>query len=437
MSLEDQPRRPLYAPPRRLPRPRRARPPMRYAIFSPHWLLILSLATALGAWLGQPLLMLGGLFGLLIAGAEQLWMRECLTGLEYERSLSTASAKWGDEVTLTLRIANRKLLPLTWLQTEDRVPTALPISRARVVDSRDGPVSYLRNLLPMLPYEQLIRSYAITCRRRGLFEFGPGAVQSGDLLGFASRTLRVPHVDQLIVYPKLFELEFPPLLSRRIVGLRSANRLILTDPSRTIGLRSYQAGDPLRHVEWRASARSRDLQVRVFEPTTDLTTAIFLNLRMPTFSWANEDTPALEFCISLAASLARWSLERKYPAGVFGNGARGEGGALRVPASGDPGQLQRILEALALAEPYGQAGVAEVLLSEAPSLPFEASVVLITAMFDHRLMTAIEEVRRRRPVTVWFVKTRPGQAPELPGVSVVTIEYDDYWEQLDRVQLAA
>ena len=411
---------------------------MRYAILSPYWLMVLALAAGLGAWLSQPLLMLGGLFGLLVAGAEQLWTRHCLTGLEYERSLSAGSAAWGDEVTLTVRIANRKLLPLTWLQTEDRVPTRLPISRARVVDGREGPVAYLRNLLPMLPYEQLVRSYAVTCRRRGLFEFGPGLVQSGDLLGYTSRDFRVPAVDRLIVYPKLFELDFPVPLSRRIVGMRSANRVILTDPSRTIGVRPYQMGDPLRHVEWRATARGRDLQVRVFEPTTDLTMAIFLNLRIPTFRWSTEDdAPELEFCISLAASLARWSLDHKYPAGVFGNGARGEGGALRIPASRDPGQLQRILEGLALAEPHGHASAAEVLLSEAPALPFEASVVLITTMFDSRLLAAIEEVRRRRSVTVWFVKTRPGAAPQMPGVNLVTIEYDDYWEQLDRVQLAA
>lgn len=437
MGLEDQPRRPLYAPPPRLPRPRVPRQPLRYAIFSPYWLAILAFAAGLGAWLGQPLLMLGGLFGLLVAGAEQLWLRECLKGLEYERRLSANSAAWGEEVSLTLRIANRKLLPLTWVQTEDKVPTKLPISRARVVDSLEGPVAYLRNLLPMLPYEQLIRTYAVTCRRRGLFEFGPGSVQSGDLLGYASRTLRVPKVDHLIVYPKVFDLEFPAPLSRRIVGMRTANRVILTDPSRTIGVRGYQSGDPLRHVAWRASARSPDLQVRVFEPTTDLTMAIFLNLRVPTFSWTSEDAPELEFCISLAASLARWCLDRKYPSGVFGNGARGEGGALRVPPSGDAGQLQRILEALALVEPHGYAGVAEVLLQEAPSLPFEASVMLITAMFDYRLLAAIEEVRRKRPVTVWFVKTRPGDAPNIPGVEVVTLEYDDYWEQVDHVQLAA
>lgn len=436
MSLEDDRPRPLFAPPRPAPR-RKPREPLRYAILSPYWLAILAAAAALGAWLGQPLLMLAGLFGLLIAVAEQIWTRYCLTGLEYERGLSASSASWGEEVTLTVRIANRKILPLTWLQTEDRVPSKLTIARARVVDTNEGPAAYLRNLLPMLPYEQIVRRYTIACRRRGLFEFGPGSLQTGDLLGYAQRTVRIPQVHRLLIYPKLFELDFPPLASRRIVGARSANRPILTDPSRTVGVRGYQPGDPLRHVEWRATARSRDLLVRVFEPSTDLAMAIFLNLKVPTFSWTAEEEPELEFSISLAASLARWSLERKYPAGVFGNGARGETGALRVPVSRHPGQLQRILEALALATLYGQRNIGEIMLGEAPNLPFETSVVLITAAFDQRLLTAIEEVRRRRPVTVWYVKTRPEAVPQLPGVDLVTIEFDDYWEQQDYVHLAA
>jgi uncharacterized protein (DUF58 family) len=244
-------------------------------------------------------------------------------------------------------------------------------------------------------------------------------------------------VHQLLVYPKLFELDFPPIASRRIIGARTANRAILTDPSRTIGVRSYQPGDPLRHVEWRATARSQDMLVRVFEPTTDLALAIFINLRVPTFSWTAEDEPELEFAISLAASLARWALERKYPAGVFGNGTRGENGGLRVPVSSHPGQLQHILEALALASLYGQRHIAEVMIGEAAGLPFESSTVLITASFDERLLAAIEEVRRRRPITVWYVKTRPESEPRLPGVNLVTIDFDDYWEQQDYVHLAA
>jgi uncharacterized protein (DUF58 family) len=402
-----------------------------------YWVIILLAAVGLGVWRGQPLLTLGGLFGLLIAGAEILWDRYCLTGLEYERKLSASRAVWGDDVTLSVRLANRKILPLTWLKTEELVPLRLPMPHARVVDDPEERRAYLRHLLPMLPYEQVIRRYTVSCRRRGLFQFGPARLESGDLLGWTVRELKFPRVSHLLVYPKLFELDMPVPLSRRIIGEQAARRVILTDPSRTVGVRSYQPGDPLHYIEWRASARSRELLVRVFEPTTDLALAIFLNFRVPSLTWISDGTQELEFCISLAASVARWSLDRKYPAGMFGNGSCGEEGALRIPVSSDPEQLTRILEALALAGHHPGAGIAEVLLSEVPRLPFEASAVLITAGFDYGLLAAIDRVRRQRPLTVLFVKTTPAEPPSISGMQLVTIEYDDYWEQQDHVQLAA
>ncbi len=401
------------------------------------WMVILVLAAGVGIGLGQPLLTLAGLFGLILGGAEMLWDRYCLSGLEYDRGLSAPKAAWGEEITLSLRIANRKLLPLTWLKSEELVPLRLPMPNARIIDDPSGRWGYLRNLLPMLPYEQIVRRYTVACRRRGLFQFGPSSLESGDLLGWTSRRVHFPESDWLLIYPKVFELDLPLPASRRIVGMQSVDRIILTDPSRTIGVRSYQPGDPLKHVEWRATARAQELLVRVFEPTTDLALAIFLNFRVPAITWVSEGMQELEFCISLAASLARWGLEHKYPVGMFGDGACGEGGALRVPVSEDPNQLHRILESLALASPHADSRIGEVLLRESAGLPLEASVVVITAGFDQRLLAAIDSVRRKRPVTVWFVKTSPVTAPRLEGVPVLTIEYDPYWEQQDHVQLAA
>ncbi|MBV8083821.1 MAG: DUF58 domain-containing protein [Chloroflexi bacterium] len=407
-------------------------------IVSRYWMAILAVAAGLGLAAGQPLLALAGLFGLLVGGAEWLWTRHCLTGLDYSHSLSASHAAWGEEVTFTIRLANRKLLPLTWVRAEERVPAALPISHAQQVEGANGVRrAFIRNLLAMLPYEQVVRRYAVPCRRRGLFEFGPAKIESGDLLGYQTRGFVHTGVHKLIVYPKLLELEVPAPLSKRIVGQQAVNRVILTDPSRTIGVRSYQAGDPLRHVEWRASARQRELLVRVFEPSTELALAIFVNFRVPSFGWVNEEPPALEFAISLAASLARWGLERKYPVGLFGNGSCGEGGAVRLPVSGDPRQLQRIMEVLAMASTSYQAGVADVLLKEASQLPFEASVVLISGTFDARLLAAIDEVRRRRPLTVWYVKGSDSPDLHLPGINIVTVAYDDFWERLDQLQLAA
>ena len=150
----------------------------------------------------------------------------------------------------------------------------------------------------------------------------------------------------------------PNLRSVRLVGPQRVDRVILTDPSRTVGVRQYQPGDPLRHVEWRASARAQQLLVRMFEPTTDPATAIFLNSEVPVADWDFYDPPELEFCVSLAASLAKWMLDRGYPVGLYGNGEPTGETAVRLPASGHPDQLRCVLELLALATPLGPCAAA-------------------------------------------------------------------------------
>lgn len=403
------------------------------------WTVSLAAAALAGAWFSQPLLTFAAVLGLLVAGAEVLWTRYCLSGVDYERRLGASRTAWGEDVWLTVRLTNRKLLPLTWLQVEDQVPARLDIERATVTHGPRQSLAYLSSLLSMLPYEQVVRRYRVRCRQRGLFEFGPSRLVSGDLLARTSRSTRNEKVDRLIIYPKMLDLVMTPPRSRRMVGLQAADRLIVTDPSRTVGVRSYHAGDPLRHVEWRASARSKELLVRVFEPTTDLALAVFLDFLVPGFGAENLYPDQLEFAISLAASLARWALDRRFRVGLVGNGTGLGPHGVRVPVGHGPEQLVRVLEALALATPFAwqRTPIARLLASEAPRLPYETSVAVVTARLDHELLAAAAAVSRRRAVTLLHV--RPSGSPEVrvTGLDIVTVPYEPGWDELGRLSLAA
>jgi uncharacterized protein (DUF58 family) len=279
----------------------------------------------------------------------------------------------------------------------------------------------------------------VRCRQRGLFEFGPSRLVSGDLLARSSRSTRSDTVDRLIIYPKLLDLDVAPPRSRRMVGRHAADRLIVTDPSRTVGVRRYQAGDPLRHIEWRASARSSELLVRVFEPTTDLALAVFLDFLVPGFGTDNLYPDQLEFAISVAASLARWALDRRLRVGLVGNGTGLGPNGVRVPVGDGPDQLLRILETLALATPFAwqRTPVGRLLAAEAPGMPYETSVAVVTAKLDDEVVAAATAVGRRRPVTVLHV--RPPGSPEvrIAGLDVVTVPYEPGWHELERLSLAA
>jgi len=80
--------------------------------------------------------------------------------------------------------------------------------------------------------------------------------------------------------------------------------------------------------------------------------------------------------------------------------------------------------------------MSQLLLKESARLPFEISILLITADWDADLLAAVREVRRRRPVTVLFVQTAHSAA-EAEGADAIHVPYAEGWQALERLQLAA
>src|ERR1041384_5827228 len=97
----------------------------RYAMFNRNTIGSLILLLLLAIIARQGLLVLLLTLVLLATGMAALWSRWALRRVFYDRQLSHTRAFVGDEVELTIRIENRKLLPLPSLQVRERVSTAL------------------------------------------------------------------------------------------------------------------------------------------------------------------------------------------------------------------------------------------------------------------------------------------------------------------------
>ena len=104
-------------------------------------------------------------------------------------------------------------------------------------------------------YERVTRHYRVTGVQRGAWAFGPARLLSGDMFGFADREATLPEIDTLLVYPRLVPLIALGLPSDRPFGDFRAMRRLAEDPLRLNGTRDYVAGDSMRHVHWKASAR--------------------------------------------------------------------------------------------------------------------------------------------------------------------------------------
>jgi len=312
-----------------------------------NWPGLLAMAgiLVLAAWNGQaPIVVLTSLL-LSSAGLAKLWSRLSLSRLSCRRQLSERRVFPGETIRVKLQVANRKPLPLPWIQVDDEIPQALSGAPA-LPGEKPGFVS-IRRSAAMLWYSSVKWKYELPCLKRGFYPLGPALIRSGDIFGLYSRSLRTTVEDAIIVYPKLLPVGFLRIPSQQPMGgSRSAYRLF-QDPTRPVGVRDYQHGDSLRHVHWKASARLQSLQVKVFEPTTTFEVAVFLSVDSfkGNGSFNEED---FELGISVAASLAHHVVEQGTPAGVFVNTrAVDSGQAVSLAPSSSRDQLTAILEALA------------------------------------------------------------------------------------------
>ncbi len=178
-------------------------------------------------------------------------------------------------------LANLRGLDLS-LHLPEEVFAGLPARADLHVRKRWGSGFFLRFETPygrmFLPF---VRGRArvplwLTFPRRGRIRVGTVAIRSGFPLGFFQRL----HVRRLgvvtTVYPTPVFEPMPPL--EGTAGESDSRQGVLGEPGDgVIGFREYRAGDPLKRVDWKATARRARMMVREADRRTGDTLMIDLS----------------------------------------------------------------------------------------------------------------------------------------------------------------
>jgi uncharacterized protein (DUF58 family) len=322
------------------------------------------------------------------------WNRVSLRRLEYERQLDKRRAFPGEQVEMTVRVTNRKLLPLSWLEVSDEIPMALPLVNGTLVPTYAPSIGSLEIALSLRWYERLSRKYRLSCTARGVHDLGRVQLKSGDLFTLFEECEERENDDQLIVFPQIWPIADLGLPTKDPFGEQKAYRRLIEDPLRTIGVRDHRPEDGMRRIHWKATAHKGDLQVRVYEPTATLNLVILLNVTTFEHHWQGVLPELFERTISVAGSVATWAIGHKYKVGLVANGCLAQSDQPpRVPSGRSPEQLTAILEMLAGVTCFAIAPIERVLRRESPRLPWGATLVVITAIVTDRLAEALVNLR--------------------------------------------
>jgi uncharacterized protein (DUF58 family) len=322
----------------------------------------------------------------LLVGALALgiwWSRRALKHVTFTRQFA-AWAFLGENINISIHFKNTGWLPVLWMGILESLPVAL-----RRLPS-------FERVTTLGPRAEDHFQYTLEARKRGYYPIGPLFLSSGDIFGLRGPTRMEGQPQHLTVYPKIIPLTSVDIPSRSPQGTLRHTQPVFEDPTRIFGKREYTAGDSLRRVDWKSTAATGRLQVKLYEPSIALETLIFLNLNAEDYHFHTR-IDSIELAIVIAASIAAWVAGKQQTVGLQVNG-RDPLMADEIPQYLPPrkgqAQLMRILEILARAQMTHELPAAPVIRRQRFQLSWGTTLLVISGGADDELMDELYQARR-------------------------------------------
>ncbi len=342
------------------------------------------------------------LWALLILGSW-IWSKLILWGITFKRTPNMKRGQIGEIFSEIFELYNHRRLPRLWLELKDH--SSLPGSQGSRVYVMMGGNQGRSNM----GRTRLVK--------RGAFQLGPTTLRAGDPFGLFPVSRDFPVTENLLVFPKLVDIERFPGPPGMLPGGEALRRRTHQITPNASNIREYVTGDSLSRIHWKSTARRDKLMVKEFELDPMAEIWIFVDAQkdvqvsMPfslktsvegIFSQGEEvfqiapDTE--EYAATVAASVARYFIKNGREVGLAINNLNSE--VLSPDKTGR--QLDKILEIMALLRSEGEIPFSAMLTNQCRHLSRGSTVILVTPSVDNEITVAIDQMTRLglRPIVV-------------------------------------
>ena len=272
---------------------------------------------------------------------RKIYSKACLTNLDLSVSMSAAEATEGDVLTLTEVLTNNKWLPLPWVSVKFRTGKELLFTSGGIASD----AHYRNDLFHILMHQKITRRLPLECSKRGFYSIDGLELTAWDLLMEQKYIRRLPCNIKLTVYPGTIPTQDVDYLCTRVYGQLRTRHPINPDPFSFRGIREYSSIDPMKAINFKASARGMGLMVNVWDFSNARQVAILLDTQRHVL-WHNEALE--ERAIKIAASVATTMTGIGTPVSFVSNGRSSvSGNAAYVPEGLGTRHLRSVLESLA------------------------------------------------------------------------------------------
>ena len=242
------------------------------------------------------------LLAILAAVELFIYRIHALDNLSLDVHFSTDLAQFGEIIEVVEIAQNYKRLPLPFLLLKFEAPVSLKF--LDMTNTTMSDLLYREDMLTMKPFSRHTRRIKARCMKRGYYSFTRVNITTSDILLIEKLTKEFDRSSNITILPEVVDVgELRSLMSITFSDVLQ-RRTLLTDPFAFSGIRDYQPWDPMKSINWTATARAGNFMVNQNASTSMKQVTILLNLEF--YNRKKSDT-LLEKSISLAYSYMQQS----------------------------------------------------------------------------------------------------------------------------------
>ena len=390
------------------------------------WIWVLILGFIMGVVLRMPWLVVFAVCMAVILLVARYWNSHSLKAVTYTRIFRFRRGFPGEPLKVGIEVENAKRLPINWLKVEDRWPYDVgPADRRELMITHVPDCGNFLNLFSLRWFQKTHRNYEMVFKQRGLYAVGPATLESGDPFGMMKSTVELDRPEYLTVFPDILSIDSLVLRTEDPLGDQAARKRLFEDPLQPMGIRAYHPEDDFRRIHWPATARTGELQVKVYTPVSARVMMVCLNVSTTARPWLGAYPKTFEQLLKVAATTVYNAIEEGYAVGLISNGSVAHSDQpFKVPPGKSKEQLGTLLQTLAGATNYVTAPFENYLLKSLSSIPIGSALVIITSMNSSVLNETLVRMKRYRMNTS-LISLDPSAPAEIPGILTIHMPFEE------------
>lgn len=217
-----------------------------------------------------------GMLALALLGLPRLYDRFWEKGLDCRISFTQDYAVEDDSSALLEIITNSKLLPLPVLEISFHMDRRLQFGAGENASLSDQ--TYRRDVFAAGARQKITRTLGFKCAGRGYFRINETGLTAQDLFLTRKYLSNRSQNTEFYVLPRPVPVGQIQIPYARIMGAVLSRKRVCEDPFEFGGLREYSRGDPMKYINWKATARAGRLLTNLHESTVSQRVVIAIDM---------------------------------------------------------------------------------------------------------------------------------------------------------------